>query len=66
MTSTTQKIQAQPAPWHGAYPDPKAEAVFISREDLLGLLLDPGTVAGTDFVLVDLRRNDHQVRIVKK
>lgn len=61
MASTTQEMQEQ-APWHAAYPDPKADVVFLSREDVLALLLDPQAVAGKDYVLIDLRRNDHHVR----
>ncbi|CAK7235578.1 hypothetical protein SBRCBS47491_009340 [Sporothrix bragantina] len=48
------------APWHAAYPDPTSDVVFISREDVLALLNDSTLVAGKDYLLVDLRRNDHQ------
>lgn len=47
-------------PWHAAYPGPNADVVFISREEVLALINDPQAVAGKDYVLVDLRRNDYQ------
>ncbi|KEQ57859.1 uncharacterized protein M437DRAFT_60783, partial [Aureobasidium melanogenum CBS 110374] len=46
------------APWHAAYPAPKSKAVGISQFDLL-VMLEEGKEPGKDFVLVDLRRNDH-------
>ncbi|CAK7207019.1 hypothetical protein SEUCBS139899_009827 [Sporothrix eucalyptigena] len=47
------------APWHAAYPDPKSDVVFISREEILALINDSAHVAGKDYILVDLRRNDY-------
>lgn len=51
------------ASWYEAYPAPKSEAVGISQSELLAMLED-GKEAGKDFVLVDLRRNDHAVSVV--
>lgn len=48
-------------PWHTAYPAPKSEAVGISQSDFLAML-ENGKQPGKDFILVDLRRNDHAVR----
>ena len=48
-------------PWHAAYPAPKTTAAVITRESLLSWMLE-GKVAGKDFVLVDLRRTDFEVR----
>jgi hypothetical protein len=48
-------------PWHAAYPAPKTTAAVITRETLLSWMLE-GKVAGKDFVLVDLRRTDFEVR----
>ena len=48
------------APWHRAYPSPKTAASVISCSDLLDWVLG-GKEAGKEFVLVDLRRNDHEV-----
>lgn len=60
--------QAQP-PWHAAYPPPKnSSPESISRAELLQLLLlhynnsdGHETKAKKDFVLIDLRRMDHEV-----
>jgi arsenical-resistance protein 2 len=46
---------------HAAYPAPKATAAAITRESLLSWMLE-GKRAGKDFVLVDLRRTDFEVR----
>ena len=48
-------------PWHAAFPKPSSTASLISREELLGLMKE-GKIAGKDFVLVDLRRTDFEVR----
>lgn len=48
-------------PWHAVYPAPKTTAAVITRESLLTWMLE-GKVAGKDFVLVDLRRTDFEVR----
>jgi arsenical-resistance protein 2 len=47
-------------PWYAAYPAPKTTASAITRETLLSWMLE-GKVAGKDFVLIDLRRMDHEV-----
>jgi arsenical-resistance protein 2 len=52
---------AHEAPWHAAYPAPKSEAVGMSQSDLLAMMQD-GKEPGKDFILIDLRRNDHAVR----
>jgi arsenical-resistance protein 2 len=51
-----------PAPWYAAYPAPKSEVVTISREEVLAML-KATPVEKRDFVLVDLRRNDFEVRM---
>ena len=61
MPSTAVTVEAEPAPWHAAYPAPKSNVAAISREDVLGLLRGGKDIAGRDFVLVDLRQNDHEV-----
>lgn len=65
-TSTmTAQMAAQDAdkasPWHVAYPTSKTAASSISKEEFLQLLKS-GAVPGKDILLVDLRRNDHEVR----
>lgn len=50
------------APWHAAYPAPRnAHPASITRAELLQDFRD-GKKAGKDFILIDLRRNDHEVR----
>ncbi|KAL9111841.1 MAG: hypothetical protein Q9187_007859, partial [Circinaria calcarea] len=50
----------QAPPWHQAYPPPKVtDPPSVSRQELLRLFRE-GEVAGKDFVLVDLRRNDYE------
>ena len=61
MASTTDAGSSIPAPWHVNYPAPKKEAASVSREDVLRMLRDAGSGVSKDFVLVDLRRNDHEV-----
>ena len=61
MASTTEAGGSAPGPWYASYPAPKSEAAGVSREDVLHMLRDEGDSAGRDFILVDLRRNDHEV-----
>jgi hypothetical protein len=63
MSSTNNSHIVKEAPWHAAYPAPKSEAVGISQSELLAMMED-GKEPGKDFILVDLRRNDHAVRFV--
>lgn len=52
----------QPA-WHAKYPKPQTEVPkAVSKQDLLARIKS-GEKAGVDFLLVDLRRNDHEVGI---
>lgn len=48
------------APWHAAYPAPKTaeQPGALTKEDVLGMLQR----GEEDFVLIDLRRNDYEVR----
>ena len=63
-TNPTTETAAAAPPWHAAFPAPKSEVVTITREEVLGMLKgQTGEVAGKDFVLVDLRRNDFEVRL---
>ncbi|KAH8882368.1 Rhodanese-like protein [Thozetella sp. PMI_491] len=62
MTSAAEAAKLVPAPWHAAYPTPKREAKSISRSEVLSMLIDGENIARKDFVLVDLRRNDHEAR----
>lgn len=52
-----------PALWHAAFPAPKdVELGALSREEVLQMVKDADKGA-RDFVLVDVRRNDHEVSI---
>lgn len=58
---------AEEQPWHTAFPAPRHQAENlpdVEKEDVLALLKEgkkPGERGG--FLLVDVRRNDHEVRI---
>jgi hypothetical protein len=48
--------------WHSAYPQPRNETPnVVTRKAVLGWLKD-GQKPGVDFLLIDLRRTDHEVR----
>jgi arsenical-resistance protein 2 len=52
------------APWHAAYPTPrKTEPASISREALLDLMTKSNGCAAKDFLLIDLRRTDNEVKL---
>lgn len=48
-------------PWHAAYPKPISTTVFLPQAAILEWMESSEKIAGRDFVLVDLRRNDHEV-----
>lgn len=48
-------------PWHSAYPAPRNSNPRAVSRDEVRKWLDEGLVPGKDFVLVDLRRADHEV-----
>lgn len=51
-------------PWHAAYPQPRnSQPDKIDRADLLNRLKD-GQKPGADFLLIDLRRTDHEVNFI--
>ena len=54
-------MSGKPA-WYDAYPPPQnTSPSVVTRTDLLALL-QSGKRPGKDFLLVDLRRTDHEVR----
>ena len=54
-------LSTESAPWYIAYPEPRTPNPPIdSRAELLKWLQE-GQLPGADFILVDLRRNDHEV-----
>lgn len=48
-------------PWHAAHPTPTSTAVFLPQATVLEWIESSEKITGRDFVLVDLRRNDHEV-----
>ncbi|KAG0633281.1 Rhodanese-like domain-containing protein [Tuber brumale] len=52
-------------PWHAAYPKPISEAVFLPRSTVLEWFSSNDKLPGKHFVLVDLRRNDHEGGTIK-
>lgn len=68
-TGETATADSQPTPWHAAYPPPQnSNPASISRVELLQLLLHHYNSDGHEnknkkksFVLIDLRRMDHEV-----
>ncbi|KAK0649475.1 Rhodanese-like domain-containing protein [Cercophora newfieldiana] len=55
MSTTT-----QPPPWHAAYPAPKTTPASMTRAEVLALMDSAAASAGKNYILVDLRRNDHE------
>lgn len=54
---------ASPPPWYAVYPAPRNSPATILREEVLDMMKAGGVAAGKDYLLVDLRRNDHEVNI---
>jgi hypothetical protein len=50
------------ANWHDVLPQPVSKPDRISVEELHALVGDESKVAGKDFVVVDVRRSDIEVR----
>lgn len=51
-----------PPPWYAAYPAPSNKSpASITREQVLSMLKEENSSVQKDFVLVDLRRIDHEV-----
>lgn len=55
----TSQHPTEPAPWHVKYPEPKTVAPTISREEVRDLIVS--IEAKNTYVLIDLRRADHEV-----
>ena len=53
---------AQGPAWYDAYPKPRNESpAAVTRQELLGWL-EIGQNSGVDFLLIDVRRTDHEVK----
>lgn len=49
-------------PWHAAYPPPLNKTPpATTRQAALEMMKDCKNIAGKDYVLIDLRRTDHEV-----
>lgn len=51
---------AKVTPWYAAYPEARSSPATIARSDLLDMI-ETGKRPGVDFILIDLRRADHEV-----
>lgn len=61
-TEAKRKDAATEQPWHAAFPAPLSEAKPITAAETLDLLKS-GDTGGQRFVLIDLRRVDHEVSL---
>ncbi|POR38854.1 Uncharacterized protein TPAR_00934 [Tolypocladium paradoxum] len=52
--------ESSATPWHTAYPPPTKAPAGMAREAVLEMLKNSDGLAGKDYVLVDLRRADHE------
>jgi arsenical-resistance protein 2 len=49
-------------PWHAAYPSPLGKTpAAMTRQEVLNMIKDSKNIAGKEYVLIDLRRTDHEV-----
>lgn len=49
-------------PWHAAYPPPLNKTpTAMTRQEVLEVMKDSKNIAGKNYVLIDLRRTDHEV-----
>jgi hypothetical protein len=60
-TMATASVTGPPPPWHAAYPVPRHTPATIRREDVLELIKHSAETSSRDYILIDLRRNDHEV-----
>lgn len=61
MLTRLVRLMSTETPWHAAFPAPKSTPPSLSREELLGWIRE-GKQVGKDYVLVDVRRNDYEVK----
>ncbi|EXL39431.1 hypothetical protein FOCG_17967, partial [Fusarium oxysporum f. sp. radicis-lycopersici 26381] len=48
-------------PWHAAYPPPLNKTpAAMTRQAVLEMMKDSKNIAGKNYVLIDLRRTDHE------
>ena len=68
VVCTSPTSAGQPSPlvspaWNAGLPDTTTQVDGISAEVVAGLIKDPSKVAGRDFVIVDLRKDDFKVTV---
>lgn len=51
---------ATDVPWYAGYPEARSSPATITRSDLLNMI-EAGKKPGVDYILIDLRRTDHEV-----
>ncbi|KAH6637991.1 Rhodanese-like domain-containing protein [Boeremia exigua] len=56
----TASITGSPPPWHAAYPAPRSTPATIRRESVLDMIKQSRETSSSDYILIDLRRNDHE------
>ena len=50
-------------PWHSAFPTPSFDSKRISAAELVAIMKEK--VSGEDYIIVDVRRTDFEVRDLK-
>ncbi|KAL2036102.1 hypothetical protein D6D17_10385 [Aureobasidium pullulans] len=50
---------ATDVPWYAGYPEARSSPATITRSDLLNMI-EAGKKPGVDYILIDLRRTDHE------
>jgi len=53
------------SPWYSNFPEPKSTPRSITDQDLASLLTDLNKKAGRDYLIVDVRRTDFQVSLIR-
>lgn len=63
MAAASEPSGGSSSPWYAAYPRPRhLQPGTVTREQVLAMLKRVESAEGRDFILVDLRRTDHEVR----
>lgn len=66
QTMATASVTGSPPPWHAAYPAPRNTPATIRREDVLEMIKQSADTSSKDYILIDLRRNDHEVHTIDR
>lgn len=62
----TANVTGPPPPWHAPYPAPRNTPATIRREDVLDMIKQSAETSSRDYILIDLRRNDHEVHKIDR